>query len=139
MTNYAYALRVHISPSLGKVPLRTLTPTRVRAFLARCTEAGLAANTVRIVQATLRTMLAEAVRDELVERNVAAIERGPRVDREEVRPWSLEEASTFLAAASERRRSALFAVGVAVGMRKGELLALSWRDIDLVGGTVRVR
>lgn len=74
-TNYAYALRVHISPSLGKMPLRTLTPTRVRTFLARCAEAGLAANSVRIVHATLRTRLAEAVRDELVERNVAAIVR----------------------------------------------------------------
>lgn len=138
-TNYAYAFRVHISPSLGRVPLRTLTPTRVRAFLARCAETGLAANSVRIVHATLRTMLAEAVRDELVERNVAAIVRGPRVDREEVRPWSLDEASTFLAGAGEHRWLALFAVGVAVGMRKGELLALSWRDVDLVDGTVRVR
>jgi integrase len=66
-------------------------------------------------------MLAEAVRDELVERNVASIVRGPRVDHEEVRPWSLDEAATFLAAASAHRLSALFAVGVAVSLRRGEL------------------
>lgn len=138
-TNYAYALRVHISPGLGSVPLRALTPTRVRAFLARCSEAGLAANSVRIVHATLRTMLAEAVRDELVERNVAAIVRGPRIERDEVQPWSLEEASIFLATAADHRLSALFAVGLAVGLRKGELLALSWRDVDSATGTLRVR
>jgi integrase len=48
-------------------------------------------------------MLAEAVRDELVERNVAAIVRGPCVDREEVRPWVLDEAANLLAAAGEHR------------------------------------
>ena len=46
---------------------------------------------------------------------MASIVRGPRIDHEEVRPWSLDEAATFLAAASEHRLSALFAVGVAVG------------------------
>jgi integrase len=78
-TNYSYAVRVHIGPSLGSVRLRSLSPARVRRFLAERTEAGLAANSVRIIHATLRTMLAEAVRDELVERNVAAIVRGPRI------------------------------------------------------------
>ena len=104
------------------------------SFLAERTEAGLAAKSVRIIHATLRTMLAEAVRDELVERNVASIVRGPRIDHEEVRPWSLDEAATFLAAASAHRLSALFAVGVAVGLRRGELLALAWDDVDLDGG-----
>jgi integrase len=138
-TNYSYAVRVHIGPSLGSVRLRSLTPARVRRFLAERTEAGLAANSVRIIHATLRTMLAEAVRDELVERNVASIVRGPRIDHGEVWPWSLDEAATFLAAAGAHRLSALFAVGVAVGLRRGELLALAWDDVDLDGGILRVR
>jgi integrase len=83
-TNYLYAVRVHIGPSLGSVRLRSLTPALVRRFLAERTEAGLAANSVRIIHATLRTMLAEAVRDELGERNVASIVRGPRIDHEKV-------------------------------------------------------
>ena len=57
-------------------------------------------------------MLAEAVRDELVDRNVASIVRGPRIDHEEVRLWLLDEAATFLAAANAHRLSALFAVGL---------------------------
>src|SRR5829696_4559333 len=83
-TNYLYAVRVHIGPSLGSVRLRSLTPALVRRFLAERTEAGLAANSVRIIHATLRTMLAEAVRDELGEREVASIVRGPRIDHEKV-------------------------------------------------------
>jgi integrase len=93
----------------------------------------------RCGSSTLRTMLAEAVRDELVERNVASIVRGPRIAHEEVRPWSRYEATTFLAVARAHRLSALFAVGVAVGLRKGELLALTWDDVDLDGGIPWVR
>jgi site-specific recombinase XerC len=134
-TNYSYAVRVHIGPSLGSVRLRSLTPARVRRFLAERTEAGLAANSVRIIHATLRTMLAEAVRDELEERNVAAIVRGPRIDHEEVRPWSLDEAATFLAAASTHRLSALFAVGVAVGLRRASYWPLPGTMLILMAGS----
>jgi integrase len=138
-TNYSHAARVHIGPSLGSVRLGSLTRGRVRRFLAERTEAGLAANSVRFIHTTLRTMLAEAVRDELVERNLAAIVRAPRIDHEEVQPWSRDEAATFLAAARAHRLSALFAVGVAVGLRRRELLALAWDDVDLDRGILRVR
>jgi hypothetical protein len=57
-------------------------------------------------------MLAETARDELVERNVASIVGGPRIDHEEVQPWSRDEAATFLAAARAHRLLALFAVGL---------------------------
>ena len=48
---------------------------------------------VQIIHAVLRVMLAETVRDELVERNVAAIVRAPSGPREEVRPWTPDDAA----------------------------------------------
>jgi integrase len=134
-TNYSYAVRVHTGPSLGPVRLRSLTPARARRFLAERTEAGLAANSVRIIHATLRTMLAEAARNELVERNVASIVRGLRLDHEEVRPWSRDEAATFLTAARAHRLSALFAVGVAVGLRRGSYWPLPGTMLILMAGS----
>ena len=74
-----------------------------------------------------------------MERNVASIVRGPRIDHEEVQPRSRDEAAMFLAAARAHPLSALFAVGVAVGPRQGELLTLAWNDVDLDGGILRVR
>ncbi len=84
-------------------------------------------------------MLSEAIREELVERNVAAVVRPPSVERAEVRPWSTEEASRFLTVSGDHRLHTLFAVGVALGLRKGELLALRWEDVDLDGGVLHVR
>ena len=119
--------------------LRALTPTQVRTLLADKAAAGLGVRSVQIIHGTLRTMLSEAVREELVERNVAAVVRPPSVQRAEVRPWSTAEASRFLAVTANHRLHALFAVGVALGLRKGELLALRWEDVDLDGGMLHVR
>ena len=132
-------LRLHIVPTLGKVRLRALTPVHVRRLLVERKGAGLGAQSVQIVHATLRAMLSEAVRDELVERNVASIVRPPSLTQEEVKPWSPEEAGVFLSSAAGHRMHALFAVGVALGLRKGELLALRWSDVDLDGGLIQVR
>jgi integrase len=100
---------------------------------------GLGARSVQIIHSTLRTMLSEAMREELIERNVATVVRPPSVEHVEVQPWSIEEASRFLAASADHRLHALFAVGVALGLRKGELLALRWEDVDLDGGVLHVR
>ncbi len=94
---------------------------------------------VQIIHSALRAMLAEAMRDELVERNVAALVRPPRAEQVEVQPWTPEEAGTFLRSAREDRLYALFAVGVGLGMRRGELLGLQWSDVDLERRVVHVR
>jgi len=139
VSSYRSTLRLHIVPGLGRYTLRRLTPTHVRALLAAKLEAGLSVRSVQIIHSTLRAMLAEAMRDELVERNVAALVRVPTAEREEVQPWSPEEAGTFLRSARKDRLYALFAVGVGLGMRRGELLGLRWSDVDLDKRVVHVR
>jgi integrase len=49
--------------------LRALTPTHVRTLLANKAADGLGARSIRIIHSTLRTMLSEAMREELIERN----------------------------------------------------------------------
>ena len=139
LSSYRETLRLHIIPTLGRTNLRALTPTHVRTLLANKAADGLGARSIHIIHSTLRTMLNEAMREELIERNVASVVRPPSVERVEVQPWSTEEASRFLAASADHRLHALFAVGVALGLRKGELLALRWDDVDLEGGVLNVR
>lgn len=137
--SYRETLRLHILPTLGRVKVQALRPDQVRALLAHKTEAGLSPRSVQIVHGTLRTMLGEAVREEIIVRNAAALVRPPSISREEVTPWSPEDASQFLTASATHRLYALFAVGVAIGLRRGELLALRWADVDLDERVVRVR
>jgi integrase len=69
--NYAYVARVHISPALGRMRLKTLTPSDVRAFYGEKARSGLSSATVRKMHAVLRKALSQAVLDGLVPRNAA--------------------------------------------------------------------
>lgn len=81
-------MRLHVIPTLGPVNLRALTPTHVRRLLANIAAERLGARSVQIIHSTLRTMLSEALREELIERNVATVVRPPSVERAEVQRWS---------------------------------------------------
>lgn len=138
VSNYRWILMRYVLPEVGDVKLVALSPQHVRRLLDTIVGRGVSARTVQLSRAVLRTMLADAEREQLIHRNVAALVKGPRVERQEVQPWSAEEAARFLASVAEHRLSALFSVGITLGLRKGELLALRWADVDLNGGTLRV-
>jgi integrase len=135
----------HISPALGREPLAKLTPTKVRSWVfAKQSEIGargrpLSARTVAYCHAVLRAALSDAMRDELVVRNVAALVEPPVVRRDAVKPLSADEASRVFAAADGDRLGVLWLVMLALGLRRGEALGLHWDDIDSEAGTVTIR
>lgn len=139
VSNYRWVLDRHVLPNIGRRRLVALSPQHVRTLLLTVSESGVSARTVQLSRAVLRSMLADAERDQLIHRNVAALVKGPRVERQEVVPWTADEAGQFLTSLEGHRLRPLFAVGVALGLRKGELLALRWQDVDLDVGVLRVR
>jgi len=139
LVNHRWALDRQVIPRLGRVKLAQLSPAHVRQLMSEIQAEGLSGRSAQLCRAVLRSMLSEAVRDQIVQRNVAALVRGPRVDHSEVVPWSPEEAGAFLTSMREHRLYSLFAVGVAVGLRRGELLGLRWSDVDFDEGTIRVQ
>ncbi len=84
-------------------------------------------------------MLTRAVRAELIGRNVARLVELPEWQRGPIRPWTAAEARRFLAAASSDALFAGFTLLVLYGLRLGEVLGLSWDDIDFDAGTIAVR
>lgn len=133
--NYSYITRVHISPALGRVKLKSLTPAHVRGFYGdkSRSEAKLAAATIKKMHVVLRKALSQAVSDGLIPRNAADGAKPPRVSApgEEIKPLTSEECGAFLEAARGERFEALFVLAVHCGLREGELLALRWEDADL--------
>ncbi len=131
--NYAYINRVHVSPALGHVKLRSLTPAHVRSFYGEKSRTHLSAATVKKMHVVLRRSLAQAVSDGLIPRNAAEGVRPPRVSSpgEEIKPLDHDGCAVFLEAARGERLEALYVVAVHCGLRQGELLALHWEDVDL--------
>lgn len=97
------------------------------------------ARTVQYIHAVLRSALQQAMREELIARNVARIVETPTVTPKEVRPLDAAEVRLVLATARPHRLYALWLLLVSTGLRRGEALALAWGDIDLANGQLRVR
>ncbi len=144
---YEQKLRKHILPTLGRVHLRDLTRGQVKALLAQKLGARLSRDTVRLIHATLRAMLAAAVDDELLESNPAAgVGRSlrlaaSRVERSEsIKAMDREQLAALVAAALQVTPyyHALFWLMSRTGVRLGEALALEWGGFDAEQRTLRV-
>ncbi|WP_405890331.1 site-specific integrase [Streptomyces sp. NBC_00133] len=79
------------------------------------------------------------MREELIARNVARIVETPTVTPKEVRPLDATEVRLLLKTAKSHRLYTLWLVLVSTGLRRGEVLGLTWSDLDLAGGQLRVR
>ena len=137
--DYGVHIRIHLGPALGHIPvdqLRTLDLDHLYDRLS--TERGLRPATVRKIHNTARGALRQAVRWGLVSKNVAVDASPPTIRRSEIRVPSPAEVNKLLAEASEPFAT-LLRLAVATGMRRGELCALRWADVDLDRATVRVR
>jgi integrase len=152
IASYRKNIRLHISPSLGTVPLAALTTERIDRLyreLERRGRAdhregeGLSPRTVRYVHTILSAALGAAVKTRRLARNPAADASPPTAKQAkapEMHPWNAAQLRAFLDWSRDNSPNhALWHVLAFTGMRRGELLALRWQDIDLDAATVSVR
>ena len=97
--------------------------------------------TVDGVRCTLRAALSAAQRRGLVALNVAEgrFDAMPRIGRPETRWWQPEQVAAFLRSVEGDRLVAMYELAAFAGLRRGELLGLRWRDVDLDGRGLTVR
>jgi integrase len=136
---YEQYIRVHAIPALGRVRLGRLTPQHFQRLYQEKLAAGLSPTTVNHLHTVLHGAFAEAVRWGLVPRNVVALVRPPRKAHVEVVALTVKQARALLAAAAGNRFEVLFVLALKTGMRRGELLALHWEDVDLDKGVLQIR
>lgn len=136
--SYKDLVERHIKPAIGKVKLTKLTPQHVQELLVEVQEKGLSARTTQYVRAVLHHALEQAMKWDLVARNVASVVDPPRVERHKVEPLTEEQARKLLEAVAGHRLEALYAIALGLGLRRGEVLALRWADIDLKAVTLQV-
>ncbi|MCA9878275.1 MAG: site-specific integrase [Thermomicrobiales bacterium] len=138
LRTYSDIVRLHLAPDLGKHEVGKLTAQHITTLMRAKEKAGLSARTVAHIRGTLRTALNDAMRLDIVERNVALRTDPPKQEASSREPFTVEEAKVFLAATSSDTNAVLYRLAVTLGLRRGELLGLKWSDIDLEAGTLRV-
>jgi integrase len=136
--SYELHVRHHIIPELGNIRLSALRPEHVRGLLKRKLDAGLSPQTVVHMRTVLNTAFRQAIDDRLLSWNPVSSVKRPKVRRRAYSSFNADQARAFLLAAESSKLGAAFAIGLSLGLRRGEVLGLRWQDIDLDGLTLRV-
>ena len=125
-TSYDMFVRHYIKPDLGARRLDKLTVRDVQSWLGQLRTRCIA--------------LSNAVREEVLTRNVAALVRVPKSRPRKEKAWSVEEARRFLesARADDDPLYAGYVLILVLGMRRGEALGLGWAEVDLDARELRV-
>ena len=127
-----------IIPHLGAPKLQKLRPEHVEQWHGTLLKAGLAPRTVGHAHRVLRRVLAYAVENGTIARNVAAIRKPPKVEEQEIEILTAEQIAEVRAKLAGHTLLPIVELALATGMRRGELLGLQWGDMDLDRGTLRV-
>lgn len=128
----------HLIPTLGALKLGELTAARIDGFYAELRGQGLSAGTVRRVHGVLHAALAQAQRWEWIWINPAAYASPPRAVPNEIRPPSPADVALLIAkaTASDPSLGTYLRLAASTGARRSQLLALRWKDIDLLRGRI---
>ena len=137
--SYEWIVRTHLNPHLGRLPLVKLTPQMLQAFINERHASGLSATTVKHINATLRAALSQAQRWQLVHQNAAKLIAVPRSIRYQAKCLTPAQAKQLLQSLVGQRHEALFTIALTMGLRRGEILALRWCDVDLENAKLEVR
>ena len=138
---YTTALRRHLAPRLGALRIVDVDEDAIARLIAELQASGLSGWTVQGILVPLGRILNHAARRGLIADNpMRRLERRerPRVERREMRILNSEEIDAVLQVATPAYRNVL-ATAIFTGLRQSELLGLTWADVDLGAGIIRVR
>jgi integrase len=155
LERYKELLRLHVRPHLGRTPIQKLQPVNLAELYAKLLRegrrpaghasdgtptpaAGLAPRTVGHVHRVIHKALVVGIEWTVMQRNVADVAKPPKVQSTEIEILTEDQVGKVRAGVRGRVIYPLVALGLDTGMRRGELLALRWKDVDLDGARLRV-
>lgn len=148
--NYRRSIELHVIPRIGSIKLNQLTSRDVQKLYRDLQEngrlrevqkgkkPGLSNATVRGIHMMLHNSLDRAVKERLILRNPTEDCIIPKIEKQEMKILHPEDMSAYLQAAEKREVLPMFYLELVSGVRKGELVALLWDDLDTTGRTISV-
>jgi integrase len=145
---YSEIVQHFLIPALGNLELVKLAPRHIQTAYSALASAGrrdgkpggLAPQTRRHLHRILNSALARAVEQQILARNPAEVfkKRLPKVERREMITLSTDQSARLLAAIEHTRIYWPVLLALSTGMRRGEIFALRWKNVELENGTLRV-
>jgi integrase len=142
---YTELVQKNIVPLLGSVVLSRLPPATISQAYAKALtsgrrdgKGGLAPRTVHHMHRILRQALQQAVRWQILARNPADAVKPPKVERAALETYDVAQTAELLDSMRDTRMFMPVALAVLCGLRRGEIAALRWRNVDVVNAQVAV-
>ena len=142
---YAELCRKNLASLLGSLTLTKLQPAHISAVYAKALTSGrldgnggLSPRTVNHMHRVLRGALQQALRWQLLARNPSDAVKPPKVERRQMRVLDADGTIDLIEAARGTAMFVPIVLGVRCGMRRGEVVALRWRNVDLDRGQISV-
>ena len=139
---YTNFLEKHVIPHIGNIALDKLTSLRLQKLYQELRTSGrvntnqnaspgLSPKTVRGIHMLLHNALEQAVKEGFLKKNPTDGCTPPKLERKEMKVIQPEQVGAYLQAAANRNVLPMFYLELTSGLRRGELLALLWTDLDL--------
>lgn len=137
-TTYRWAIEQYLAPDLGRVRLCHLDASTIEDAYAEWKRKGKSAAVIQKVHTTLSSALTDAERLGYIPLNPCRRVRYAHAQRRPVNVWEPEQVLAFLQAIRAHPYYAFFLLMLTTGMRPGEIFGLTWQNVDLANGLVRV-
>lgn len=137
---YKRQCEIHIFLALGEFEIHELTATVLQRFTVDLSEKGLSSNTVNGIVALLKLSLKCAVQIGITDKECSSSIACPKQRKKQVECFSKDEQKKIELYITKKKKPRNFGIILTLytGMRIGELLALTWKDIDLQKGVITV-
>ena len=143
-TSYYHNIENHVRPHLGGMEIQKIRPEHIQMLLNKMSQGSakqepLAPWTVLKVKNIISGAMEQAIRNQIIPYNPAKATVPPKLEQKDIRILSEMEQKLFMNAVKGHRLEALYLLALATGMRRGELMALTWDCVDMNNRSITVK
>jgi integrase len=132
-------LATHILPFFGNVDLNDIDQFLVHEFYSLKIKEGYSSNYIQRMHEMIRLLLRVAHKWEVLHKDIASMLEPPRLKKQEMKVWTITQVNEYLKFTKHSRYHPIYFIAAYTGMRKGEILGLSWNDVNFDEKTIQIR